>query len=278
MKKILRVFPRRTSYTPIDDMVIVNEPPGLFIPEHDEIHISVVFTWDKERAEQLKFWWEAVTDKPVLIGGPAYDSPSDDFTPGLYVKKGVVFTSRGCNNNCPWCLVPKREGKLKELPITPGNIIQDNNFLQCSRAHKDKVFEMLRTQKGIRFLGGLEADLIDDHFIDNVKRLKVSEFWLACDKDSDIAALNRACMLLYGAKYNRNNIYAYALLRGKDMDADEARLRAIYDGRAMPFAQLYKGVDRKEKYSIEWRKFQRAWSRPAAIKAHMERGTSWRDY
>ena len=34
-KKILRIFPRRTSYTPNDDMVIINEPPGLFVPEHD---------------------------------------------------------------------------------------------------------------------------------------------------------------------------------------------------------------------------------------------------
>jgi len=278
MKKILRIFPRRTSYTPTDDMVIINEPPGLFVPEFDEIHISVVFTWDRDRAEQLKFWWEGVTDKPVLIGGPAYDSPCDDFTPGLYVRQGVVFTSRGCNNNCPWCLVPKREGKLKELPITPGNIIQDNNFLQCSREHKGKVFEMLKTQKSIKFIGGLEPDLIDDHFVENIKQLRISELWLACDSDLGVGSLARACKKLWDAGYNRNNIYCYALLWGKDMDADEARLRSIYEAGAMPFAQLYKGVGGKEKYSAEWRRFQRSWSRPAAVKAHMERGTDWRDY
>ena len=156
MKKILRVFPRQTAMTPTDAMAMVGEPPGLFIPDHDEVHVSCTFTWDMERAEWLKYQWEAATDKPVKIGGPAYGSPCDSFTAGLYVKQGVTFTSRGCNNNCSWCFVPKREGKLKELPIVAGNIVQDNNFLQCSRAHKDKVFEMLRSLK-IRasFRGGV---------------------------------------------------------------------------------------------------------------------------
>lgn len=37
--KILRVFPRRTSYTPDDELVYIGMP-GLIIPEHDEVHIS----------------------------------------------------------------------------------------------------------------------------------------------------------------------------------------------------------------------------------------------
>jgi hypothetical protein len=42
-KRILRVFPRRTSATPDDDLVVVNEPPGLFSRELnvDEVHVSV---------------------------------------------------------------------------------------------------------------------------------------------------------------------------------------------------------------------------------------------
>ena len=152
--RIIRVFCRKTSYTPTDDMAFVGPPPGLFIPEHDEIHISCTFTWDMDYAEELAFQWEGVTNKPVKLGGPAYHSAADDFTPGMYVRKGIIFTSRGCNNNCPWCGVRQIEGTLRELPITPGNIIQDNNFLQCSRQHKDKVFDMLRTQRGIAFRGG----------------------------------------------------------------------------------------------------------------------------
>jgi hypothetical protein len=273
--KILRVFPRKTSLTPIDDMVIINEPPGMFVPECDEVHISCVFTWDKPQAEWLKYQWEAGTDKPVKLGGPAYGSPCDGFVPGLYVKHGITITSRGCNNNCKWCLVPEREGRLRELPVTAGNVINDNNFLQCSRPHKDKVFQMLRGQRRIAFKGGLQCCLIDEHFIDNVSALSVAELWLACDNDAALPSLQAAADKLKRAGFTRTHIHAYVLI-GDDMEANEARLREVYHAGAMPFAQLFRPADNDIKYSPDWRRFARQWQRPAATKAHMERGTDWR--
>lgn len=276
MKRILRVFPYRTSYTPDDDMVFIGMPP-LIIPEHDEVHVSCTFTWDKKTCEELAFQWEGRTDKPVKLGGVAYNSPVEGFTPGLYVKNGVVFTSRGCNNHCPWCLVPELEGALVELPITQGNIIQDNNFLQTSRAHKDKVFNMLRSQKGICFKGGLEADLIDDHFISGISGLRIKELWLACDTDGTIPVLQRACENLKKVGFTRSKIHCYVLSYGKDMAKDEARARAVYEAGAMPFMQLYRDFsDKKTEYPREWNLFARQWQRPAAIKAHMEKGTDFR--
>jgi len=272
--KILRVFPRRTSFTPTDAMTIINEPPSLFVPEHDEIHISCVFTWDKPRTEWLKYQWEAVTDKPVKLGGPAYDSPCEDFTPGLYVRHGVVFTSRGCNNNCPWCLVPQREGKLKELPICAGNIIQDNNFLQCSKAHKNMVFEMLKTQKKISFRGGLDSRLIDDHFVEAVRRLRIDSLYLACDSAAAFAPLRTAIRKLQSAGFTREKLYVYVLV-GQDMEREEALLTEIYRLGAKSFAQLYRGANGKPEYDTNWKRFQRQWSRPAATRAHCERGTNY---
>lgn len=276
--KIIRVFPTKTSYTPIDDYVFTGMPPFI-IPEHDEIHISCTFTWDRDYCEFLQYQWQGRTNKPVKLGGVAFGSPSDEFIPGMYVKPNIIFTTRGCNNKCPWCVVPKNEGRLKELPIHPGNIIQDNNFLQAGRAHKEKVFEMLRSQKGICFKGGLETDLIDDHFVNNINSLRIKELWLACDTDSSLPSLKRACEKLKKAGFNRSKIYCYALSYGKNMEKDEARCRAIYESGAMPFMQLYRDFsDKKTEYPAEWNKFQRQWSRPAAIKAHMERGTDFGDY
>jgi hypothetical protein len=163
-----------------------------FIPEHKQIHVCCVFTWDKAACEEIAFQCKERTSKPVKLGGPAYDSPVDGFTPGMYVRRGITFTTRGCNNNCPWCCVPRREGRLKELPITSGNIIQDNNFLQANRAHKDKVFEMLKKQRKAIFKGGIETDLIDDHFISGITSLKyLPEIWLACDTDGALPRLKK---------------------------------------------------------------------------------------
>jgi hypothetical protein len=48
--RIARVFPRRTKATPTDDLVFTDCPP-MFMPEIDEVHISVAFTYDMKRAE-----------------------------------------------------------------------------------------------------------------------------------------------------------------------------------------------------------------------------------
>ena len=276
--KIIRVFPNRTSYTPDDNMVFIGMPPFI-IPEHDEVHVCCTFTWDKPWCRELAYQWEGRTNKPIKLGGVAYQSPVDDFVPGRYIKSNIVFTTRGCNNACPWCMVPKNEGKLRELEIYPGNVIQDNNFLQASRQHKDKVFDMLRGQKGICFRGGLEADLVDDHFINGITSLRIKELWLACDTDASLPALKRAVEKLKAAGFNRNKLHCYVLSYGKNMEKDEARCMEIYEVGAMPFMQLYRDfTEKKTSYPVEWNKFQRSWSRPAAINAHMKMGTDFRDF
>ena len=277
--KIVRVFPSRNNFTPTDDYTFIGWPPfRQMIPEHDEVHVSCTFTWDVEYCKELAGAWKDVTVKAVRLGGPAFNSPYEGFTAGRYVKKGVTFTTRGCNNNCPWCFVPKREGKLIEMPIVPGNIIQDNNFLQASKAHKEKVFEMLKTQKTVCFKGGLEAALIDEHFINGISSLRISELWLACDTDAALPGFKKAVDKLRIAGYNRNKIYAYVLI-GDNMVQNENRLREVYNTGAMPFAQLFRNDSPvKNEYSEEWKRFHRMWSRPAAIYAHMERGTDYHDF
>ena len=92
--RIIRVFPRRTKATPVDDLVRIGTPPGLF-DEADEVHISVTFTWDLPFAEKLARQWRDVA--PVKIGGPATGEKGGDFVPGMYLKNGYVITSRGCH-------------------------------------------------------------------------------------------------------------------------------------------------------------------------------------
>lgn len=193
--KLLRVFPRRTSYTPQDDAVFIGDPP-LDRPEADEVHVSCTFTWDKPQAERLKLAWEQYY--PIVkIGGPAYDDPCNNgFVPGRYVKQGVVYTSYGCNSKCPWCLVWKREGPIRLDRIYPGNILQDNNIMQCPHSHIESVFDMLSTQKSVVLAGGIEAALVDQWSADRIRGLRLKQIFLACDTDSAIKPLRKALKLL----------------------------------------------------------------------------------
>lgn len=83
--RILRVFPRRTSCTPDDPMVAIGDP-GLFLPEADEVHVSVTFTWDRAEGERLREAW-AAHYAVVRLGGPGVDGESpESFRPGRYLR------------------------------------------------------------------------------------------------------------------------------------------------------------------------------------------------
>jgi hypothetical protein len=262
----IRVFPRRTALTPTDSMAFVGDPP-MFRPEADEVHISCVFSWDVDEGRRLAEAWGQYY--PVKIGGPAMGSRANGFTPGLYVRTGVTFTSKGCNNQCPWCLVPPREGRLLEYAgFAAGNLVQDNNLLQCSQSHLDKVFAMLRTQRAIEFTGGLDARLMTQDVADSIRGLRLKQLFLACDTDNGLGPLERAIRLL---QLPRDKVRCYVLCAfGTSIDECEERLRSVWAVGAMPFAQLYQPPDRWIAYSQEWRRLARTWSRPAATKAHMK--------
>lgn len=78
---IVRVFPRRTSATPDDPLAFSGPPPKGGVGEVDEIHISVAFTYDMEKAERLAEQWSS-TGLLVRLGGPAFNTPGGEFVPG----------------------------------------------------------------------------------------------------------------------------------------------------------------------------------------------------
>jgi hypothetical protein len=264
--KIARVFPTKTSMTPTDQDAYFG-PPDLFTPQYDEVHISCVFTWDKKKAQDLFLEWGSKAPH-VKIGGPACGDPGEEFVPGMYLRPGITITSRGCPNSCWFCHVPKREGKLRELEIKPGNIIQDNNFLACSIAHRRKVYEMLKTQRQICFKGGLEASRITTHEAEILRGLRIKELWLACDTKQAIEKLRHACEILHSAGFTQNHLRCFVLIGGNMAEA-EARLRAVYEAGALPFAQLYQPEEKVE-YHRGWKTFARTWSRPAAYKTKIK--------
>ena len=257
-----RVFPRRTSYTPIDDYVFIGEP-GLFRPpdHRTRILVSVCFTWDIEIGERIARSWRRYYDN-VQIGGPAFGNPGGEFTPGLFVKQGITITSRGCPRSCPWCYVPEREGRIRELDIKPGWIIQDDNFLATSEHHQDRVFEMLKSQtERIRYSGGLDPRLFRDRHRRFVEDLRLDELWFACDTDSVLPALEKAAALVENVNRKRRRCYVMVGYDRESVDAAERRIRRVYDFGLDPFAQFYRGKGEQEK-TDEWKSFLDIWSRP----------------
>jgi len=266
---ILRVFPRRTSYTPTDELTFVGDPQ-LWQPKADEVHVSCTFTWDIVEAKRLQLAWSRYYPM-VHLGGPAFGDVTTQFIPGRYIKPGVTFTTRGCDNHCPWCLVPDREGKLVEVEdFAPGWIIQDNNLLQASHDHILRVFEMLKNQKkSITFAGGLQASLIDDWFLHQLRGIRIDSLFLAADTPGSLKTLAKTLQKLSWLK--RRQLQVYCMI-GLDQTLQEAEnhLRTIWWLGGMPFAQLYQPPDHFIQYSLEWKALARTWSRPAAMFSQMD--------
>lgn len=274
--KIIRVFPRKTRATPDDEDVRIACPPGLF-DEADEVHIPVVFTWDKQAAERLEKLWRPVAQ--VKVGGPAYDDPGGDFVPGMYVKKGYVMTSRGCPNRCWFCSVPKREGDIREIPITEGHNLLDSNILACSDEHIKAVFRMLEQgkktyKKPVEFTGGLEAKLMKPWIANSLKALRPKQLFFAYDTPDDLEPLIEAGKVLVEAGFKTHpsshalRCYVLCGFAGDTFEKAEIRMRQVIQAGFMPMAMLYR--DKKGDRDKRWMKWQRLWARPTIMHSKME--------
>lgn len=270
----IRVFPARTNWTPTDDLAFVGEPPALSdrftaLDRSLPVLVSVVFTWHRSVAERLRESWRQFFDD-VRVGGPAYEDPGDEFTPGMFLKAGCTITSRGCPKRCGWCSVPKREGQIRELEIKPGWIVQDNNLLACSESHLRDVFAMLAAQhRAIYFNGGLDKHYLKPWHRELFDSISIGELWFACDTAADLPQLERAAAILAGISIEKLRCYTMIGYDHETPDDADCRCARVYELGFLPFCQLYQPLDGSLRvYDEMWRRVHRKWARPAAYRSH----------
>lgn len=256
--RLIRVFPRRTNATPVDDMAFVGMPPLPPLPQADEVHISVTFTWDLGMIGPLWTAWRAYYDR-VLVGGPAVHNTPGEFEPGRYVAPGYVITTRGCPNRCAYCFVPEREGTLRELPIRDGYDVLDNNLLAASRGHIEQVLHMLARQKErARFTGGFEARRVEPWFVDALKEIRTRIGFLAYDRPGDRRHVEDAAKLLLPCFAKRRlGCYLLCGYEGDTIDATRERCQFVSDLGMMPFPMYFRPKDWRGRVPSEWAAFIR---------------------
>ena len=263
---IARVFPTRTALTPTDADAFTGPPPmGLDPPER--VMVSVTFTWDMPRARFLADQWRTVC-QDVQVGGPAFDDPGGEFTPGMFVRPGVVITSRGCPRRCPFCFVPAREGNIRLLAIKSGWDVQDNNLLACPRSHIEAVLAMLAGRRhAARFGGGLDARMVRPWFIRALAGLRIDRLFTAFDQPDQGEPVERFIRQLHGVGLRQRQIMVYMVLglRGDTPDNADRRAHHIFDLGAVPFVQWVRDAGRRLPIPQHWKAVVRKWSRPAAM-------------
>ena len=231
----------------------------------DKIYASKVFTFTPD------FQDYAAGDPEPIRGGTGYDPnvklpdeveqmiPDYSLYPDFTAALG--FLTRGCIRNCPWCIVPKKEGRLREVGdierISAGRkevVLLDNNFLA---ADKEFVREQLEKAAWLKiridFNQGLDARLVTP---ENAKLLAACR-WIrcirfSCDTAAMIEPIRRAVSLIRERGVKRE-IFCYMLV--KDIADAEIRLRALVDLKVTPFAQPYRDFTSDSTPTEEQRRF-----------------------
>lgn len=148
------------------------EPPTLRV---NKVYISTIFSSNLNRTFQLKTMFESFGSE-VEVGGVGVDLKKElpyevehicpDYS--LYnTDYSMGYTTRGCNRNCPWCVVPKKEGRIREhAELTEflrhdKVILLDNNLLACSNWEK-VLKELIKKKIKVCFTQGLDIRLVDN--------------------------------------------------------------------------------------------------------------------
>lgn len=225
-----------------DDKVVWDFP--LIASRVDRIYVSCIFKKNRERAARYEMYPHAV------IGGGGYSLKAvlppkiEDVKPHI----NLGFTTRGCNRQCGFCVVPQQEGSIRivgdllDLWDGKGKVITllDNNILQVP-AHFFRICRQAQ-ENGIRidFNQGLDWRLLTMEVAAALKATpRQGEWRFAYDHPSMSNGVEKSVGLLKEYGINRSTWY---VLVGYDttFKEDLGRLNHLRELGQTAFVQRYK--------------------------------------
>lgn len=244
---------------------------------YDKVYASKVFTFNDNTT---------YTPKNTILGGTGYGlyqnlpDEIEHTCPDYEIyhsNTSLGFLTRGCIRACPWCIVPKKEGKIHphaditEFLRHKQVVIMDNNVL----AHDHGIQQIEKIAKlGVKvdFNQGLDARLIDKSTAQRLAKLKwLSPVRLACDTKEQMPTIEKAVKLLRKAGVKPKEYFCYVLVK----NIDDALERCLFlDSLGVrPFAQPYRDFSTNK----EPEKILKAFSRWVNMRATFKT-CKWEDY
>lgn len=241
------------------------------IMTYDRVYSSKVFTFTPE-CEYLP--------PDTIRGGTGYgimdelppevDAMFPDYTIYPDCDHAIGFLTRGCIRHCPWCIVPKKEGKIRpyqswreiKRPDSRDIVFMDNNVLACPWG-LEQIENMIGEDVRVDFNQGLDARLITDDVAQMLAKLKwIRSIRMSADTDAMLDVVLTAIDRLrkYGVKPYR--VFVYVLVQ--DVESAEHRAIALREVGADPFAQPYRDFTTNAEPTKELRDFAR-WVNHKAI-------------
>ena len=246
-----------------DDITLIKDG----IPEISDYHtyswayISCIFEKNKNIAQEIARMLHSKNIR-TTIGGTGfcldYDwlpspiqkiKPDYDLYPSTYSQG---YTTRGCCNNCGFCKIPQKEGKI-QIWQHPSEfhddrfdtmMIMDNNLFAAPMEWQDSVFNWFTDNK-IKMLSpqGWDARLLNDKRAEQLKAVRHvdSHIHFAWDNMGDEDFVIRAIEILKNHGFNlRRNISFYVLCGyNTTFEQDLYRCQKLKDLGVRAYAMRY---------------------------------------
>ena len=189
--------------------------------------------------------------------------PNYSLYPGVTASYG--FTTRGCIRNCPWCIVPKKEGKLHAhaeiaeflRADSRDVILMDNNILASDHGIRQLEWSIKKNLR-IDCNQGLDARIIahDDAIAGLLSRIHWIRFIrLACDRNSQMESVRKSVQSIRRHSGKKHEFFCYVLVQ--DIEDAYERVEFLRSLSVTPFAQPYRDFKTNAEPTNEQKHFAR---------------------
>ncbi len=227
----------------------------------------------------------------TIKGGTGYDIQSKlppeienmfpDYSIYPECDYAIGYITRGCPNNCRWCVVPRKEGNIKpyrtwqELVRPDSNklVLMDNNILACEYGI-NQLESLTDSGYKIDLNQGMDARLVDERTAGILARLKwIKYIRFSCDTTPQISAIENTVNLLVKHGVKPYRIFIYLLVTADIQNAVERVERLKKLGSITIYAQ----AERNERLGIIPNKTQLEFAQ-RYIYSGIYRRETWADY
>ena len=228
------------------------------LEQYDKVLISCIFYQNRERVLDYASQFDN-----VQIGGSGFDynivldHDIEHILPdySLYnLDYSLGFTSRGCIRNCKFCIVPEKEGFIRDnAPISeflhPDHkkvILLDNNF-QASPKWKDNIKFIQDNDLRVNFNQGLDIRLLNEEFAEALTSIKSYNWtfkrkglYFAFDDLRYEKQVWAGIDLLERIGINLKDVLFYVLIGFNTTEEEDLyRIKSLYERGVHPYVMPY---------------------------------------
>ncbi|MCP4161167.1 MAG: radical SAM protein [Deltaproteobacteria bacterium] len=215
----------------------------LFSEDYEKVYCSKVFSFSNsdEAFGNIEKGGTGFSLTKVLPDQIEHISP--DYS--LYdLDYSLGFTTRGCPNQCSFCIVPEKEGSIKEHASIDEFlkhdkvVLMDNNILASDHGIKE-LEKLSNLNVKVDINQGLDARLIDNSIAKLLSKINwLNPLRMACDSQNQIKHIQKATTLLRWNNVTPRRYFVYCLIR--DIEESLERIKFLKGMDLDVFAQPYR--------------------------------------